>query len=50
MFFLTLHASGAEFLPGEEDGVVVILGVSCVRLLLQEGPTTHVLQTLRRVA
>lgn len=47
--FFTLHAGGAEFLPGEEDGVVVILRVSRVLFLLQEGPTTHVLQTLRWV-
>ena len=46
---VTLHAGGAELLPGEEDGMVVVLSVPGVRLLLQEGPATHVLQTLGRV-
>lgn len=48
--WVTLHPRGAELLPGEENGVVVILGVPRVLLLLQEGPAAHVLQTLRRVA
>lgn len=46
---VTLHPSGTELLPGEENGVVVILCVPCVLFLLQEGPATHVLQTLGRV-
>lgn len=45
--FVTLHARGAKLLSCEEDGVVVILSVPRVLLLLQEGPATHVLQTLR---
>lgn len=48
--FITLHACGAKFLSCEEDGVVVILGVPCVLLLLQVGPATHILQTLRWVS
>lgn len=48
-FSITLHARGAKFLSCEEDGVVVILSISSVLLLLQEGPATHVLQTLRWV-
>lgn len=47
--FVTLHARGAKFLSCEEDGVVMILSVPCVLLLLQEGPATHILQTLRWV-
>lgn len=46
MSLSTLHSRGAKFLPCEEDGVVVILGIPCVLLLLQKGPATHVLQTL----
>lgn len=47
--FVTLHSCGAKFLSCEEDGVVVILGIPCILLLLQEGPATHILQTLRWV-
>lgn len=46
---ITLHARGAKLLSREENGMVVILGVPCVLFLLQEGPATHILQTLRRV-
>ena len=44
----TLHAGGAKLLPGQVDGVVVLL---CVTLLplLEIRPTTDVLQTLLRV-
>lgn len=47
---LTLHARWTKILPCEEDSVVVIFCMPSVWLLLQVGPTTHVLQTLRRVA
>lgn len=46
---VTLHSCGAELLPREEDSMVVIFGVPRVLLLLQEGPATHIFQTLRRV-
>lgn len=49
MSFITLHSRGAKFLSREENGMVVILSVSCVLFLLQEGPATHIFQTLRRV-
>lgn len=45
----TLHARGPELLAGEENGVVVVLGVARVLLLLHEGPAADVLQALRRV-
>lgn len=41
----TLHAGGAKLLPGQVDGVVVLLGVTLL-LLLKIGPSTNVLQTL----
>lgn len=41
----TLHARGAELLPGQVDGVVVLLGVTLLPLL-EIWPTTNVLQTL----
>lgn len=46
---LTLHARWTKILPCEEDSVVVIFCMPGVWLLLQVGPTTHVLQALRRV-
>ena len=47
---LTLHAGGAEPLPGEKDGMVVVLRVVRVSFLLHESPATHVLQTPRWIA
>lgn len=44
----TLHAGGAELLPGQVDGVVVLLGVTLLPLL-EIRPTADVLQTLLRV-
>lgn len=41
----TLHAGGAKLLPGQVDGVVVLLGVAL--LPLQEiRPPAHILQAL----
>ena len=45
----TLHASRTKVLAGEEDGMVVILYITLVPLLLQEGPLAHPLQALGRV-
>lgn len=45
----TLHARGAKLLACEEDGVIMVLSVPRVLLLLQEGPATHILQTVRWV-
>lgn len=38
----TLHAGGAEALPGQEDGVVVMLRVLCIVFLLDDCPAAHV--------
>lgn len=46
---LTLHARRPEVLPREEDGVIVVLIVTCVWLLLEVSPAADVLQALRGV-
>lgn len=46
---LTLHARRPEVLPREEDGVIVVLVVTCVRLLLEVSPAADILQALRGV-
>lgn len=48
--YSTLHTCGTKVLPGEEDGVVVVLGVVGVVPLLRVGPSAHLLQAARRVA
>lgn len=46
----TLHAGGAESLPGQEDGMVVMLRVLWILFLLDDCPAAHVFQASRRVA
>lgn len=46
---LTLHARGPEVLPCEEDGVIVVLIVTHVRLLLKISPAADIFQALRGV-
>lgn len=46
----TLHPRGSKLLTSEKDGVVVVIFIICVLPLLFESPSTHILQTLRRVA
>lgn len=46
----TLHASGAEALPGQEDGMVVMLRVLWILFLLDDCPAAHIFQASRRVA
>lgn len=50
MSFFTLHARRPKFLPCEEDGVIVVLGVVGVAPLLRVGPSTHLLQAAGWVA
>ncbi len=45
----TLHTCGTKILPGEEDGVVVMLGVLGVQPLLGVCPAAHLLQTPGRI-
>lgn len=46
----TLHPCGSKLLTSEKDGVIVVIFIICVLPLLFESPSTHILQTLRRVA
>lgn len=48
--YSTLHTCGPKILPGEEDGVVVVLGVRGVGALLRVRPAAHLLQAARRIA
>lgn len=43
---LTLHARRSKVLPREEDGMIMVLIVTCVRLLLEVSPTADILQAL----
>lgn len=45
----TLHTCWTKILPGEEDGVVVVLGVVGVEPLLGVRPAAHLLQTPGRI-
>ncbi len=45
----TLHTCGTKILPGEEDGMVVMLGVLGVQPLLGVCPAAHLLQTPGRI-
>lgn len=47
--YSTLHTCGTKILPGQEDGMVVVLGVVGVPPLLGVGPATHLLQAPGRV-
>lgn len=46
----TLHSRGSKLLTSEKDGVIVVFFIISVLPLLFESPSTHILQTLRRVA
>lgn len=47
--YSTLHTCGTKILPGEEHGVVVVLGVLRVGALLRVSPAANLLQAPRRV-
>lgn len=46
----TLHPSGAKALPGQEDGMVMMLWVLWILFLLDKRPAAHILQASWRVA